>query len=139
MSVANRLQEIDRVNDVFNEFAERENVPVALRRKMNICFDEILNNIVTYGYDGDDERAIDIDVKVSEGNLIVTITDDGKPFNPFDERSPDVTLSVEDRPIGGLGVHLVRNIMDRVSYERHGEKNVVRLEKTTEPEETQNP
>ena len=77
--------------------------------------------------------------KLSNGNLIVTITDDGKPFDPFDERSPDVTLSVEDRPIGGLGVHIARNVMDRVRYERHGKKNFVRLEKTIEPEETRAP
>ena len=62
----------------------------------------------------------------------MTITDDGKPFNPFENQEPDTALSVEERPRGGLGVHLVRNVMDRVSYERHGENNVVVLEKKFE-------
>ena len=64
--------------------------------------------------------------------MVATIADDGRPFNPFESGPPDTELSLEERPIGGLGVHLVRNVMDRSSYERHGEKNVVILEKQIE-------
>ena len=68
-----------------------------------------------------------------EGRLGVTISDDGRPFNPFEGAPPDTELSVDDRPIGGLGVHLVQNVMDEVAYERHGTKNVVTLVKLIEP------
>ena len=130
--VSNRLIEIDRVNAAFNEFAERHAVPAKLRRKINLVFDELLNNIITYAYEDEDEHFIEIDIRLSPSGLAVTVTDDGKPFNPFDNHAPDTALSVEDRPIGGLGVHLVRNVMDRVGYERHGENNVVLLEKELE-------
>lgn len=130
--VFNRLDEIDRVNAAFNEFAERHALDSKLRRKINLVFDEILNNIITYAYEDKDEHLIDVHVRLSQAGLTVTITDDGKPFNPFENQATDTTLSVEDRLFGGLGVHLVRNVMDRVSYERHGENNVVLLEKENE-------
>ncbi len=132
LRVPNRLVEIDRVNTAFNEFAERHAVPAKLRCKITLVFDELLNNIITYAYEDEDQHFIEVDIRLSPSGLAVTITDDGKPFNPFDNQAPDTSLSVEDRPIGGLGVHLVRNVMDRVAYERHGENNVVLLEKEFE-------
>ena len=130
--VSNRLDEIDRVNAAFNEFAERHALSSKLRRKINLVFDELLNNIITYAYEDEHEHLIDVHIRLSQAGLTVTITDDGRPFNPFETQAPDTALSVEDRPMGGLGVHLVRNVMDRVAYERHGEKNLVRLEKEIE-------
>jgi sigma-B regulation protein RsbU (phosphoserine phosphatase) len=133
LAAANRLEEIERVNQAFNDFAERYEIPVALRRKLNIVFDELLNNIITYAYEDDDEHIIDLHIRLVGDRITATITDDGKPFNPFEKERPDTSLSVDDRPIGGLGVHLVRSVMDRVSYERRGEKNVVILEGRIEP------
>ena len=127
MQLANRMEEIDTANSSFNAFAEENALPVALQRQLNLCFDELLNNIISYGYNDDEEHEIEIHVKLLKEELVVTISDDGKPFNPFGNEPPDIKLPVEDRPIGGLGVHLVRNVMDRVSYERHGEHNVVQL------------
>ena len=135
LRVSNRHEEIDRVNAAFNEFADEHAVPAELRRKFNLVFDELLNNIISYAYDDEDEHQIDVHIRLSDAGLSVTVTDDGKPFNPFERQAPDTALSVEDRPLGGLGVHLVRNVMDRVGYERHGEKNVVLLEKEIESSE----
>jgi anti-sigma regulatory factor (Ser/Thr protein kinase) len=70
-----------------------------------------------------------LDVQTDEGRLTVTLTDDGPPFDPFGRAAPDTTLSVEERPIGGLGLHLVRELMDKVSYERRDGYNVVVLVK----------
>jgi len=129
LRVRSRLEEIERVHHAFNEFADRHTVPIKLRREINLVFDELLNNIINYAFEDEDEHRIDVQIRLSETGLTVTITDDGKPFNPFENDPPDTALPIEDRPIGGLGVHLVRNVMDRISYERHGEKNVVLLEK----------
>lgn len=133
LTVANRLDEIDAVNLGFNEFASQNGVPGAARRKVNLVFDELLNNIISYAYTDDDEHEIEIVVSLVEGRLGVTISDNGRPFNPFEGAPPDTDLSVDDRPIGGLGVHLVQNVMDEVAYERHGTKNVVTLVKLIEP------
>ena len=58
---------------------------------------------------------------------MVTITDDGIPFDPFSVKTPDTDLSIDEREIGGLGIHLVRNMMDKVSYQRKDNKNIVNL------------
>jgi sigma-B regulation protein RsbU (phosphoserine phosphatase) len=127
--IVNRLEEIDRVNSEVNAFAERHGLDTKTRRTLNLVFDELLNNTISYAYEDDEEHEIDLTVAVTESRLYATISDDGRPFNPFDSRTPDTGLSVEDRPIGGLGVHLVLNVMDHVAYERHGSNNVVSMEK----------
>jgi sigma-B regulation protein RsbU (phosphoserine phosphatase) len=133
LKIVNRLEEIARVSDAINSFAERHGLDPKIRRQLNVVFDELLNNTISYGYEDEDEHEIELTIAVSGGRLYATISDDGKPFNPFDSVAPDTDLAVEDRPIGGLGVHLVRNVMDRVSYERRGANNVVLLEKQLEP------
>ena len=130
LKVTNRLEEIDRVNKRFNDFARQQGVPEADRRRLNLVFDELLNNIISYGFEDETEHQIAIEVVVTGARLQVTITDDGRPFNPFRQVTPPYAeLSIDERPIGGLGVHLVRNVMDSVSYERHSGSNVVTLEK----------
>ena len=127
--IANRLQEIERLKESFTAFATRHAVPESIRRDVLLVLDELLNNIISYAYEDDAEHIIDLNISLSEGRLAITLTDDGRAFNPFQREAPDTTLSVEDRPIGGLGVHLVTKLMDLHSYERRGEKNCVSLEK----------
>jgi serine/threonine-protein kinase RsbW len=133
LKIANRLEEIRRVNEAINSFAERHGLDARTRRQLNVVFDELLNNVISYGYEDDSVHEIDVTVAVSGGRLYATIRDDGKPFNPFEVGAPETDLAVEDRPLGGLGVHLVRNVMDRVSYERRGADNVILLEKQLFP------
>jgi sigma-B regulation protein RsbU (phosphoserine phosphatase) len=130
LAMANRIEKLEEINRAFNEFADRQNLPTALQRRVNVCLDELLNNIVSYGYSDDEEHEIDLHFRLLDSELVVTITDDGKPFNPFGNDPPDTALSVDERPIGGLGVHLVRSFVDGVHYERHGENNVVTLHMT---------
>jgi sigma-B regulation protein RsbU (phosphoserine phosphatase) len=131
LQIVNKLEEITRVTEAISAFCEQHDLDGKNRRSLSLVFDELLNNTISYGYDDDDddEHVIDIAVLVADGRLVATVSDDGKPFNPFVSATPDTELSVEDRPIGGLGVHLVRNVMDKVSYERRGEHNVILLEK----------
>ena len=70
-----------------------------------------------------------VDVELDQGSVTVTITDNGPEFDPFKQASPDTTLSIEDRPIGGLGIFLVQKLMDEVAYERRDDHNVVKLVK----------
>ena len=100
---------------------------------MSIVFDEFLNNIISYAYNDDHEHDIDINVKLIKNHLAVTITDDGIPFNPFSSNSPDTDSSMDERELGGLGIHLVRNMMDKVSYQRKDDKNIVNLIKSLNP------
>ena len=135
MSIGADLAGVARVQATFGEFAETNGVPAAARRSMNVVLDELLTNTVTYGLAGGGTSgdggggSVTVEVELRGDRLSVTLTDDGTPFDPFGRAAPDTTLSVEDRPIGGLGIHLVRQLVDEVSYHRRGDHNVVVLVK----------
>ena len=94
-----------------------------------MVFDELLNNVVSYAYQDDEAHDIEVRVEVAGDRLVVSIADDGIPFNPFDADTPDTGLALEDRTIGGLGIHLVLKVMDKVAYQRRTDKNVLTLVK----------
>jgi sigma-B regulation protein RsbU (phosphoserine phosphatase) len=126
------MSEIDRVNAAFSEYAEKVGMGPSVIQKVSISFDELLNNIIAYGFEGPEGHEIGIVAEHSNGRLVITVTDDGVPFNPFDQVGPDTTLSIEEREIGGLGVLLVGELMDECTYRRLRDKNVVTLTMTTE-------
>jgi anti-anti-sigma factor len=126
LSIGSDIGGIARVNAVFSDFAEAHGVPDDVRRGMHVALDELLTNTVSYGLAGA-EGEVTVAGELRQDRLTVTLTDDGRPFDPFQRSAPDTTLSVEDRPIGGLGIHLVRHLVDDVSYERRGGRNVVVL------------
>jgi len=95
--------------------------------KLKLIFDELLNNVISYAYRDDAEHDIETRVELTGKRLTVTISDDGVPFNPLSLATPDTNLSLEEREIGGLGIHLVRNLVDDVSYQRRIDKNVMTM------------
>jgi anti-sigma regulatory factor (Ser/Thr protein kinase) len=129
MSVAADAEGVAKVNAAFTEFAQKYQLPDGVRRSFNVALDELLANLLTHGMAGVDDGALTFEVEPDKVRLTVTLVDDGPPFDPFSEAAPDTSLSVEDRPIGGLGIHLVRMLMDEVSYERRDGHNVVTLKK----------
>ena len=129
LTMLNDITQISAINEAFNDFSQHHGISAGVQRRMNVCLDELLNNIVSYGYSDEEEHEIELHFRLLDSELVVTIVDDGKPFNPFGNDPPDTALAVDERPIGGLGVHLVKNFMDEVHYERHGENNVVTLHK----------
>ncbi len=119
------------VGAAFAAFAEGHALPEGVRRSLQVALDELLKNTIAYGFRGRPagSGAVTVEVERRADRVSVTITDDGKPFDPFVTIAPDTTLSVEVRRIGGLGIHLVRQMMDEVGYERRGDRNVVVLTK----------
>ena len=118
--------EIARVNAAFARFAEQHALPAPVRRGLQIALDELLSNTIMYG-EGEGETTVE--VEASGDRVTLTLTDDGRPFDPFTVATPDTSLPLEQRPIGGLGIHLVREMMDEVSYQRRSGRNVVVLTK----------
>ncbi len=114
----------------FAEFAHKHAVPAAIRRSMSVALDELLNNTIAYGFPGREGGEVTVEVELRADRLRATLTDDGRPFDPFGIAAPppDTARSVEERQIGGLGIHLVRRMMDEVSYQRRADRNVVILE-----------
>jgi PAS domain S-box-containing protein len=129
IEIKNKIEEVIVVNDRFSAFAERLGLPEGLDIKMSIVFDELLTNVINYAFEDNEEHIIHLEFKKAGNNLIITIEDDGVPFNPFHESPPDTSLSIEERKIGGLGIHLVKNLMDEFGYLRHANMNIVTLTK----------
>ena len=96
---------------------------------LTLAIEEAVVNVIDYAYPEGVAGEVDIDAATTDKALIFTITDKGKPFDPTSRGEVDINAGVEERPIGGLGIHLVRQIMDDVRYERRGDKNVLILTK----------
>jgi sigma-B regulation protein RsbU (phosphoserine phosphatase) len=138
LEIKNQMRELTRVEEQFEKFCKKNQIPDEPRQKVSIVLDELLNNIVIYAFPEDEEDHI-IELKfVFTGNrLIVTIHDDGVPFNPFDKDPPDISLSLDERSVGGLGTFLVQSLMeeeDEYLYTRQNGKNVIQLIKVIDME-----
>jgi anti-sigma regulatory factor (Ser/Thr protein kinase) len=128
--IENDLSEIAKVDEMLDEFAEQFGIPPAIAATFHVIFDDLLNNVISFGFNDGQRHFIDISLESTANSLIVSIADDGMPFNPLDETAPDTTLSIEDRQIGGLGIHLVIKLVDDVRYQRTADKNVLTLTKS---------
>ena len=95
--------------------------------KINLALEEAVTNIIHYAYPSGERGFIGLDADVSEEEICFTLIDGGLQFDPTVKPDPDVTLGVEDRPIGGLGIFMVRKIMDEVRYERVDAKNILTM------------
>jgi anti-sigma regulatory factor (Ser/Thr protein kinase) len=130
--IKNKLANIDLVNDRFTAFAHGKEVPKNVVGTVCMVFDELLTNIISYAYQDDEQHDIGIQLYLKQNSIVIIIVDDGLPFNPFQADTPDTQLSIEERDIGGLGIHLIRKIMDNVSYQRKAGQNIVTLTKNFE-------
>lgn len=121
--------EVGRASAEFAGFANAHALPAPVRRSIHVALDEFLHNTLVHGFAGRTEGQVTVEVALGADRVIITITDDGPPFDPLAAAAPDIGLSVAERQIGGLGIHLVRQMMDEVSYHRRAEQNVVVLVK----------
>jgi sigma-B regulation protein RsbU (phosphoserine phosphatase) len=130
--LANDISAIGDVVNRFEQFGEMHGVPAGDIMRVNLVFDEILSNIISYGYQDEEHHEIVVTVELTGRRLVVTIEDDGIPFNPFAREAPDTNAAIEDREIGGLGIHLVQQVMDSAIYQRRQNANVVIFSKAFE-------
>jgi anti-sigma regulatory factor (Ser/Thr protein kinase) len=129
LEIINDLKEVSVVIAEFESFCLKHNVENTAVQKMNVVLDEIINNIINYGYPQEEERLISVKITIENSSMTLIITDDGVAFNPFSIDKPDLSLSLEDRPIGGVGLHIVKNLMDSYAYERVSDRNIVEIVK----------
>ncbi len=128
----NDLCEIARVNQEFQNFAEEHGIPVEVSRRISVLFDDLLSNVISYAFPDDEAHEIEIRTELATNRLTVTISDDGIPFNPLEAGTPDTSLPLDKRAIGGLGIHLSRNLVDDMSDQRRIGRNVLTLVKNIE-------
>lgn len=127
--ISNNIAELNRVVAFLDELEESWMLPMTFMTPLNLVMEEALTNVIFYAYEEGSNNEILVDFYFADNQLAIKITDSGKPFDPTAKADPDISLSVEDRPIGGLGIFLIRKIMDKVSYERVGQQNVLCMTK----------
>ncbi|MFO1371441.1 MAG: ATP-binding protein [Candidatus Competibacteraceae bacterium] len=112
----NALTELTRLAEILETFGEQARLPAKITFNLNLALDELFTNIVSHGYSDTAEHEIEICLAIAEGVVRVELQDDGRPFNPLEAPPPTLTTELAERPVGGLGVYLARQLMDEVHY-----------------------
>ena len=127
ISFQNDMQELTHVLQLVNVFLEPRELQSKLVYAVNLILEEILVNIIKYGYDDEDSREIEVRIGVEEEEVALTVVDDGKEFNPLTVPPPDHSKSAMDRIEEGLGLHFVRHMRNAMEYRREGDKNILSI------------
>ena len=123
------LSELKTLNRHLNHFGQVHGLPEMLISEINICLDELFTNLVMYGFNDDLKRVIRFHFEKKDNVLILTIEDNGMPFNPLLKTDPQLPADLDEAEIGGLGLHIVKKLIDKMEYERTGGKNRLTLKK----------
>lgn len=116
------------IRDFITAFAKVNRFEDDDRARVLIVVEEHVTNIVKYGYPAGAERgSLEMNLSFEGDRLTIDVADDGQEFNPFNQPGPDLDESIEDRPIGRLGLHIIKSLTDEARYDRIGNRNVVRL------------
>ena len=129
LTLANDVKEVAKMNTFIKDVLARLNIDKSLVSKMRLALEEAVVNVIEYAYPAGRKGNVNIRVTHDGKRLRFIISDSGIAFNPTEASSADTTLSAEERPVGGLGIHLMRQLMDSVNYERINGKNVLTLTK----------
>ena len=125
----NNIQQIPQLAEFIETIAEEKHLDQSMAMGLNLALEEAVTNVILYAYPEGSDGLVDIEAVIREHTLEFIVTDNGKPFDPTAAPEADTSLGVEERPIGGLGIYLVRNIMDGVTYVRSEGKNILTMTK----------
>lgn len=130
LTIAATVENIGVVTDFVNQQLEELACPMKAQMQINIAIDELFSNIAHYSYNPEIGQAT-VRVEVMENPLAVYITfiDNGVPYDPLSKEDPDLTLSAEERQIGGLGIYMVKKSMDEITYEYKDGQNILSIKK----------
>ena len=129
IELTNDIKQVSQLTAFVDEVCETVGVDMSTTMSLNLALEEAVVNVMNYGYPAGQVGHIEVKALANEMTLTFVISDDGIPFDPTAKSEVDTTLSVEQRPIGGLGIHLVRTIMDSINYERTRGRNILTLRK----------
>lgn len=127
--IDNDIAEIACVTSLIESFGERHRLPDTVVFHMKLAIDELLTNIISYGFLDGGRHKIIASIGIEGDKFEAEIIDDGIAFDPLAQPAPDISLAPEERDVGGLGIHFIRSVMDRVDYHRAGGRNHLKLVK----------
>ena len=129
ININNDISEISILCDKINKFCEENSISNKKRQDISLIVDELASNVIFYAYPSNERHSFSLDISISNDIVTIKIIDSGIPFNPLAKADPDTDLNAEERQIGGLGIFLIRQIMNTVEYQRIDGKNVLTLGK----------
>jgi len=132
ITVPAKLEYIDEILDFVNGELEKADCSMKMQAKIDIALDEIFTNIASYAYQDSDPGDVTVKATIKKNPLSMQIQfiDGGKPYNPLENEDPDITLSAEDRDIGGLGIFIAKEFMDSMEYVYKNKKNILTIQKS---------
>lgn len=130
LTVEATVRNIPAVTDFVDEALDTMGCSQRIQTQINIAIDELFSNIAHYAYNpATGPATVQVEVEKNPLAVVVTFIDRGKPYDPLSAREPDLSLDLMQRPVGGLGIFLVRRTMDDVSYEYRDGRNILRIKK----------
>lgn len=130
ITVEAKIENVDKVTEFVNEVLEEKDCPLKVQMQLDAAIDEIFGNIAYYAYGkGSGNATIQIKMEDNPPKITLIFIDQGTPYNPLENKDPDITLDIEDREIGGLGIFLVKKTMDELSYEYVDGQNILTMKK----------
>ena len=130
IEIINKLDEMDNIAAFIEDVGESIGMSPSLVMSLNLALEEAIANVVMYAYPNEEgKHKIILNAVFENGELVFTLIDSGVPFDPTKAPKADITLSAQDRPIGGLGIFLIRKIMNEISYQRVNNENHLIMKK----------
>jgi len=125
-----QLSELKALNQHLSTFGGNIGLSEISISEINICLDELFTNVVLYGFKDDRAHKIKFTLTIDDNMLTACIEDDGVPFNPLQKKAPELPTEIESAKIGGLGIHITRKLVDKISYKRKRGKNRLTVKKS---------
>ena len=127
LTLRNDIGDIPRLHEFMQSITDETGMGHPLAMSLNLALEEAVSNVMLYAYPEGTEGRVDIDAHIRDDSFEFVLSDSGVPFDPTEAAEPDLELDVAQRPVGGLGIYLVKRIMDRVTYAREDGKNVLTM------------
>lgn len=128
MTLERDIAEVGRLLDALEAFGEAHDLPLKAILRFNLVLDELVTNIISYGFDEGEQGRIDVNVALNGDILSAELTDNGRAFNPTKVDLPELAESLEESQVGGVGLRLIRTYLDRLDYVREGALNRLQIE-----------
>jgi serine/threonine-protein kinase RsbW len=127
IALRNDRHELVRLAELVERFGAEHHLADDTLTNINLVLDEVVANVIKYGRAGKDAGEIDVSLALDGGRLTIDVADDGIAFNPLEQDPPDLDLPFSERPIGGLGIHIVRALIETIAYRRENDRNLLTM------------
>lgn len=126
-TLRNDLAELGPLAAAVESYCEQHDLPPPVIFAANLVVEEMVSNVIKYGYDDEGPHEIEVSIGVNADRVVITVADDGHPFDPLAAPTPDTSVPLADRTVGGLGIHLVRKNVTSMRYRREANRNVLEM------------